>query len=228
MRKSFFFFLMFLFGLSLYAQETKDVPFNGQILDAANKPVKKAQVWITDSKSAIKTDKNGQFGLLNVKQGDTLKIMVKKTVYTVPVGAKKSILIHLWGEGQEVGSEESQTLTDIGFGLVNKRNSSRSSNHITGQELRDSGQTDLLEALKGRIPGLDVSSNMGGGESARFSGPSSLNASNAPVFVVDGYVVPSLSGYNVNQIDYVEVTRDASMYGARGASGAIIVKTIGY
>lgn len=221
-------FFMLFTALSLQAQnaDSKDVPFNGQIVDANDKPIKKAEVWITDSKKRIKTNKKGQFGLLNVNSGDTLKVFITNRVYFVPIGDKKSMLIHLMGEG--VRAEESKELADMGFGLVKKSTSSRSSNHFTGEELRQTGETGLLDALKGMVPGLNVSSTyIGSNESASFGGPSSLHASSAPVYVVDGNVVQSLSGMSVYQIDYVEITKDASMYGARGASGAIIVKTLG-
>lgn len=222
--------LSLLFSLTaLQAQEHEGTPFNGQIVDIAKNPMKKVRVWVNDNqKDYAMTNKRGQFGFLNVQPGDTLKLFYKKKLYTVPVSGKRSIRIHFWGDLSSVTTEEAAELVDLGYGLIQERTNTTSSDRMTGEELEKTGCVDLLDALMGRIPGLFIQpSTMGIEAEAKVHGISSLNGGSAPLYVVDGSVVKSLTGYNVYQVDYVEVLKDASIYGARGAGGAIIVKTKG-
>ena len=212
-----------------WAQEFEGIPFNGQIVDIDRNPMKKVRVWVNDNqKDYTMTNKRGQFGLLNVQPGDTLKLFYKKRLYTVPVSGKRSIRIHFWGDLSSVSAEEAVELADLGYGLIQERTNTTSSDRMTGAELEKTGCVDLLDALMGRIPGLFIQpSSMGIEAQAKVRGISTINGGSGPLFVVDGTVVKSLTGYNVYQIDYVEVLKDASIYGARGAGGAIIVKTKG-
>lgn len=214
---------------TIQAQEYEGIPFNGQIVDIAKNPMKKVRVWVNDNqKDYALTNKRGQFGLLNVQPGDTLKLFYKKRLYTVPVGGKRSIRIHFWGDLSSVSTEEASELVDLGYGLIQERTNTTSTDRMTGAELEKTGCVDLLDALMGRIPGLFIQpSTIGLEAQAKVRGISTLNGGGGPLFVVDGSVVRSLTGYNVYQIDYVEVLKDASIYGARGSGGAIIVKTKG-
>lgn len=213
---------------SLWAQEpttqpTQDIPFNGIICDILGKPVKGAHIYI-NPKRVSRSDKKGRFGLTNVNDNDTIKVRYKKLTYQIPVEGRKSLRITL---GDQLQTQEDEELVAWGYGFVKKRESVEVSNGISGEELLRSGQISLLRALQGRIPGLNISATSGVGPDAAVSmrGINSFHASQTPLFVVDGVIVESLDYISIYDVDHVEVLKDASIYGSRGANGAILVFT---
>lgn len=218
-------FLFFaLISLGLYAQ--KGVPFNGLVFDTNGNPLKNVRVYVHDPRKYSRTNKLGRFGLTDVKGTDTLNVAFKKHSYQIPVNNKKSMKIFLADENQ-VRTEEDQQLVDFGYGFVKRRESTGPSNGISGEELRRSGYSDILSALQGRIPGLNVGGNGAAGVEPTVSmrGANSFMLSQTPLFVVDGVIVDTLMGVSLMDVDYVEVLKDASIYGSRGANGAILVRT---
>ena len=125
-------------------------------------------------------------------------------------------------------AEEDQQLVSLGFGFVSHREHTGVSNYISGDDLRRSGQNDVLSALQGRVPGLNVTGAAGMGgqhQQVNMRGEHSFTADSTPLYLIDSVVVPSFDGINLNDVDYVEVMKEASVYGSQGANGAIIVHT---
>ena len=200
--------------------------FNGILMDMSGKPVKRAHVWVRSERDYALTDGKGRFGLTNVNTADTLYVSIKKQRFSIPIGGRKSMRIKLADIGPEV--EEDQQLVDWGFGFVSRREHTGVSNYIGGDELRRSGQHDVLSALQGRVAGLNVtgSGGFGGGQQeVSMRGTRTILGNSTPLFLIDGVVVPSFEGLNLNDVDYVEVMKDASIYGSDGGNGAIIVHT---
>jgi len=218
--------LFFLFALFLsqfcipetWAQESKDVPFNGIITDIAGQPIKSAKIYTVDKGFAARSNKKGQFGLTNVQPNDTLHVVYKKQQYDIPVAGRKSISIHL---GDQLEACEDDEIAELGYGFVKRRESLMPSSGISGQTLVRTGQTNVLLALTGLVAGLTISPN----GKATMRGINSINAPQDPLMLVDGVIVESLDYVNVSDVDHVEVLKDASIYGAQGANGAILVFT---
>lgn len=208
---------VFVFVLVGYA----DVPFNGMIFDSQGKPMKGVKVYVHNPNRFATSDKEGKFGLTDVQPDDTLRLKVKKRKlpYLVPVEGRKSMKILLANENN-IRVEEDEELVDLGYGFVKKRECTQPRNGISGEDLVRTGQRDILSALKGKVPGLDITSS-----GVTLRGVHSLMASNEPLYVVDGIVVPNFNGISIYDVDYVEVMKDASIYGSRGANGAILVHT---
>ncbi|MCI6549262.1 MAG: TonB-dependent receptor plug domain-containing protein [Prevotella sp.] len=218
---------LFVAILSASAMAQDDVPFNGILSDLAGKPIRRAHVWVRTPRDYAMTDGEGRFGLTNVRPTDTLNIDIKKRRYRIPVAGRRSMRLQLADE-TNFKAEEDSLLTDIGFGFVNRREYTGTSNYISGEELRRSGFNDVLSALQGRVPGLNVVGTSGrGGESQQVSmrGTRSIMADQTPLYMVDRTVVHDFSGINLNDIDYVQILKEASVYGSKGANGAIIVHT---
>ncbi len=85
--------------------------------------------------------------------------------------------------------------------------------------------------LRGQAPGVLVTSNTtspGGGATIRIRGNRSLSSSQSPLFIVDGMIVPQIDDLNPNNIESIEILKDASsqaIYGSRAANGVILVTT---
>ena len=205
----------------------KVAAFNGVLTDLTGKPVKRAHVWVRSERDYALTDGKGRFGLTNVQTSDTLHVSIKKQQFCIPIAGRKSLRIKL-ADVTVSEVEEDQQLVDIGFGYVSRREHTGVSNYISGNELRRSGQHDIISALQGRIAGLNITGTGGiggGGQEVSMRGTRTILGNSTPIFLIDGVVVPSFEGLNLNDVNYVEIMKDASIYGSNGGNGAIIVHT---
>lgn len=217
--------ILILVVSGIVAAHSEEIPFNGLIVDGHGNPVNKAKIWITDEGSYASTDKHGRFGLSEVSPTDTLNIKIKKEVYRIAVNGRKSIKITVIDTGIKSVNEEPEIM-DMGYGYVKRRERVNASSGISGARLRATGQSDILKALSGLVPGLNVrGSARGGDQSVTIRGIHSINSSNEPLYIVDELPVSTLDGINIYDVERVEVLKDAPIYGSRGANGAIIVTT---
>ncbi|MDE7349776.1 MAG: TonB-dependent receptor plug domain-containing protein [Muribaculaceae bacterium] len=201
-----------------------EVPFNGLLLDREMKPKKGVKVYVNDPKRYASTDKQGRFGLTDVQPDDTLTLVLsKKERIRIPVEGRRGIRIILAGNN-DVTAENDDEIADTGYGYVKRREFTGVSSGISGNRLRATGCRNVLEALKGLVPGLNITGS-GGSYTVNIRGTKSLNGPNEPIYVVDGVVVPALDFVSMYDVDHVEVLKDASQYGSRGANGAILVTT---
>ncbi|MBN8824987.1 MULTISPECIES: TonB-dependent receptor [unclassified Spirosoma] len=120
----------------------------------------------------------------------------------------------------------------VGYGTQQRKDLTGSVGSVKGKELENLPVRGPLEALQGRIAGVQITNNSGAPGSApnvRIRGVTSLNAGNDPLYIVDGVpITGDISVVNPNDIQSMEVLKDASataIYGARGANGIIIVTT---
>lgn len=204
--------------------QTEKTPFNGELLDLAGKPIRTARIYTTNPKDYALSDRQGRFGLSNIGPQDTLTIQIKKRIYRIPVEGKRSIRIRLADEQSAIKAEEAPEMVSLGYGWVSRRERTNATNYISGEELRKSGYTDIISALQGRVPGLDIVGSHGNMQMT-MRGTRSFKADSTPAFVVDGVIVPSFEGININDVDYIEVMKEATVYGSQGANGAILVHT---
>ena len=215
--------LLFLFSLVCFiptaAQDkSKEVPFNGIISDIAGKPIKGARIYVIDEGYSARSNKRGEFGLTNVQPTDTLHVVYHKEYYAFPVEGRKSIRIRL---GDQLEVSEDEEIAELGYGFVKRRESLMPSNGISGEVIRRMGRSNLLECLRGLVPGLTITND----GKAVIRGISSLNLPIEALYKVDDVTVDNLNMVNPYDVDHVEVLKDASIYGAQGANGAILVYT---
>lgn len=193
--------------------------FNGLIEDGAGKGIKGAKVWLTDKRHYTKSDKKGRFGLEEVNEGDTIHIEYQKTVYAIPVGNVNGMKIII--VGTKIDYKPDTELVSYGYGWVTSRDNTGTSNGISGARLVATGQSTIIQALEGLVPGLNVSP-LG---KVTIRGTNTFIGNDEPLYIVDGSIVGSLDFINIHSVDHVEVIKDATIYGSRGAGGAIVVYT---
>lgn len=210
------------FAASALAQEA--VPFNGLLLDAVGKPIRRARIYVVHPDKYAQSDKQGRFGLTNVGPNDTLKVRHAKHTYYIPVAGRRSMQIRIM-EDMQVESVESSKLLDYGFHYVKQREYAGYNSQITGEELMRTGCTDILSALTGLIPGLNIVENPETGTYTVDIRGNGQAADLTPLYIVDDVQVPSIDHIHLNQVAYVIVMKDAALYGVRGGNGAIVVRT---
>ncbi|MDO4758582.1 MAG: Plug domain-containing protein [Rikenellaceae bacterium] len=198
-------------------------PFNGLLLDGADKPLRNARIYVSDPEKYAQTDRKGRFGLTNVEADDTLHIRYDKQDYLIPVAGKRSMKIRIINKGS-VESEESQSLLDYGMSYVGRREYVGYNSRITGEELMATGCTDILSALSGMIPGVTVTEDFETGAMQVSIRGAAYHENSAPLFIVDEVEVKSIDHIQLVQVAYVIVMKDAAMYGVRGGNGAIVVR----
>ena len=201
--------------LPLAGQNGGEGPFNGIVETVAGDGVPRMTVELKGSSKRTSTDRHGRFGLVNVPEDGVLVLSRRGEEWEIPLEGRRSLRVVMSDDGV-VESEESEDLISLGFAFVKRREYNYSSDMITGEELRRSGQQDLVSALVGRVAGL-----------MRANGELSIrgNVDARPLYLVDGVEVQSLDYININDVESVSVLKDGSMYGIRGAGGVISVKT---
>ncbi|MFD2033426.1 SusC/RagA family TonB-linked outer membrane protein [Belliella marina] len=149
------------------------------------------------------------------------------------VGSSNTINIELSQDLQQLGE-----VVVVGYGTQKRSDLTGAITSVGTRELEERPIANLSQALQGNAAGVHVTTNMRPGElpAIRIRGNRSINASNEPLYVVDGIPVVSqlgvssfsLNDINPNDIQSIEVLKDASataIYGSRGANGVILVTT---
>lgn len=215
-----------LISLSAYASE----PFNGRIIDFAGKPVRKAKIYVKNPKNYAKSDKEGRFGLTDVQPNDTLHVVIGRKTHKIPVDGAKGISIKI--EKEQFFSEEDFELVNMGMGYVRKREYLAPRSGVTHEQLVATGETDLIPALRGLMPGIfvatrtykDADDRVFAYQQVNIRNATSNLASTAPLWVVDGSETTTPPPLTVMEVESVEVLKDGAGYGTRGANGVIIVR----
>lgn len=210
---------------NVYAQ---NVTVTGTVLDSTGEPVIGANVKVA-GKSSIGTitDFEGNFSLSVPADTKKLEIsyigMLSQEAVIKPGTPVKVIL--------KEDTEELDEVVVIGYGTVKKRDLTGSMTSIKQADIIAVPTTNALESLQGKVAGLDMtksSGQTGSGLSFSIRGNRSLNASNAPLIIVDGVSYGTDIDINPNVIESMEILKDASstaIYGSRGANGVILITT---
>lgn len=120
---------------------------------------------------------------------------------------------------------------DVGYGTQDRRETTGAVGSISARETAAGHYTRVEEMIASRIPGVDVRRDAGGGYTIRIRGVSSHNSGQDPLIVVDGMPAMNagvLASINPNDVERIDVLRDAAsaaMYGSRGANGVILIRT---
>ncbi|MDR2087066.1 MAG: TonB-dependent receptor [Dysgonamonadaceae bacterium] len=228
--------------LTVEKQERNQEPvpakkYSGVVIDEKGEAIIGASIGIKGGKTGTVTDVDGKF-LISAPVGSTLSVSY--------IGfASKEIKLRNDTELQIVISEDDQLLDEVvvvGYGVQLKRDVTTAIASIKASELAVP-VTSIDQAITGRLAGVQVlqpNGIPGGTMAIKVRGNGSINAGNEPLYVIDGFPVSDgagnatgmkvnpLSSININDIESVEVLKDASsaaIYGSRGANGVVIITT---
>lgn len=196
----------------------------GKVVDETGMPMIGVTVKVKGGKAASVTDFDGNFQIA-ARQGDNLEISYVgyKTV-TVRAGAA---FVNVKMEPDVTGLED---VVVIGYGTMKRRDLTGSVASVKSEDLQLQPVSNVVEALQGKVAGLDItksSGQAGADVSMQLRGKRSFTASGDPTVIIDG-MPGNLSTLNANDIESIEVLKDASstaVYGSAGANGVIIVTT---
>ncbi len=220
-------FLLFL--ISSFSVKAQNFPVSGKVTGDDGKGLSGVTVSIKGNKARTTvTDADGAFSI------------------NVPTGKETLVFTYVGFTDQEAGVQNrnslnvsmvpaSKSLDDvvvIGYGTVKRKDVTGAVVGINQNEIKSRPVSDALQAMQGKVAGVDISSNERPGTVGNINirGVRSLTASNSPLFVVDG--IPLITGgienINPSDIETIDILKDASataIYGSRGANGVVIVTT---
>ena len=207
------------------AKQTKKV--TGQVFDELGDPMIGVTVAIKGTTIGTITDIDGNFSIdvADVKKELEIRSIGYKTI-TMSANQNKKLVINM--EPDNVALEE---VVFIGYGSVKKRDLTGAVASIKAEEVKAVPVINAMEGLSGKVSGLDIvreSGQAGSSPQILLRGNRSLQADCSPLYVIDGVSGGSIDNINPNDIESIEVLKDASstaIYGSAGANGVIIVTT---
>lgn len=212
------------FDLLEVAQQNKK-QIKGKVVDATGEAVIGANVLEKGTTNGVITDIDGNF-VLNVSTGAILEISyIGYVSQTVKVTNQTSLNIVL--------KEDSETLDEVvvvGYGTMKKSDLTGSVSRVNQDDVKRMSTSDVVLAMQGRVAGVSVIANSGepgAGAKVRVRGVGTINNSD-PLYIVDGFPHNDIAHLSSNDIESIEILKDASataIYGSRGANGVIMVKT---
>jgi TonB-linked SusC/RagA family outer membrane protein len=219
------------FCASVAQAQTRDI--TGQVVSAdKSEAIPGATVLVKGTTNGVATDAEGRFKLqVPDKQDVTLVLsFLGYKAQQVTVKPDQTIVeVKLSPEAAELND-----VVVIGYGTVRKRDLTGAVSSVKGEEVTKLPVTTVVEGLQGKIPGADISranGYAGQGASVRIRGNRSIanpSSSNNVLYIVDGVQGVNASDIDPNDVESIEVLKDASstaIYGSRGANGVIIITT---
>jgi TonB-linked SusC/RagA family outer membrane protein len=223
--------IVFLFMSAIYLSSyAQNLTVSGVIKDAGGEDIVGVSIWekgiITNG---IRSDVNGRYTLSHLSENSVLVFSYLGFV-TKEVKVGKQTVIDV------VLQEDVQGLNEVvvvGYGTMKRRDLTGSVASVSGERLEANPVTNIVQALQGQLPGVNVISQdgrPGATMQIRVRGGGSITQSNNPLFVVDGVQVSNIDDVSAANIESIDVLKDAAstaIYGARGANGVILVTTKG-
>lgn len=204
---------------------------SGVVRNAVTKePIAGVTIAVKGTLNGTRTNSKGEFTMRGIEVGAVLIFSyVGLEDYEIKItdpGQPLNIMMDVAQKGMD-------NVVVVGYGTVKKRDLTGSVARLSIDDLQKAPVRAFDEALAGRIPGVMVASTEGQPGSATniiIRGNNSITQENSPLYVIDGFPIeaPDNNILNPNDIESIDVLKDASataIYGARGANGVIIITT---
>lgn len=233
-RSAFTLLVFTLISFSLYAQQ-KTV--TGTILNQETQlPLQGVNISVKGTNTTVVSNAEGEF-LVTVPSDRSILVFsyVGLGTQEITVGARTSISVAMSSVQKSLDE-----VVVIGYGTVKRRDLTGSVASLKASDIVQTPTHNAVEAMQGRVAGVDVTRSSGApgsGVNIRVRGNRSIvttgnqadfEARNAPLYIIDGFQVGNASDVNPNDIESIEVLKDASataIYGYQGANGVVIITT---
>jgi TonB-linked SusC/RagA family outer membrane protein len=239
--------LLYIFTIFLTtAVYSQTGTLSGTITDPKGETVIGAAVSVTGTTIGVATDFDGKYSIKNLKPGKySIQIAAlgfKKESRSVEVSADKTTILDIKLQDDALLLQEAVV---VGYGLEQKRDVTGSIATIKAKDINNTVQSSFDQALQGRASGLQITGGSGvaGAQTkVQIRGTNSVTAGSSPLYVIDGIIIDNkdntagnvgygnnpMSDINPNDIENIEVLKDAAacaIYGSRGANGVILITT---
>lgn len=235
MTKTLFTLLLMLSGFATTWAQNRTI--SGTVTDTKGEALPSVTVIEKGTQNGVITDFDGKYSLkVNDKAATLVFTFVGFTTKEVAVGAQTNVSITLEEDAKTLGE-----VIVVGYGAQKKSDLTGVVSSVNEKNFNRGALTSPEQLLMGKVAGVQITSNNGGEPGAsstiRIRGGTSINASNEPLYVIDGVPVDNagnegsrnpLNFLNPSDIANITVLKDASaaaIYGSRGANGVIIITT---
>jgi TonB-linked SusC/RagA family outer membrane protein len=205
----------------------QDNTVTGIVLDEDNSPLPGVSVLVKNSRVGTVTDADGKFTINATGDAVLVFSFIGLTTQEISVNGQSTISVTMKADATLLGE-----VVVIGYGTQKKSDLTGAVASVQMKELSNVPITRADQMLQGRISGVQVTqtnAEPGGNVSIRIRGTNSINSSNEPLFVIDGFPgAGDLNSINPSDIESIDVLKDASataIYGSRGANGVVIITT---
>lgn len=211
---------------AISGQQQKTV--SGRVTDSAGAPLPGVSIVLKGTTNGTISNADGNYSLTAIPENSVLQFsFVGMKTQEIAVGGKTTINVTLLEES--IGIEE---VVAVGYGTIRKSDISGSVVSVDKEEMMKKIPTNILQGLQGSAAGVIVTAQDGAPDanaSIRIRGVATINGSANPLYVVDGVQVGTSANFLApNDIESIEVLKDASataIYGAAGANGVIMITT---
>ncbi len=215
---------------------------SGKVVGAQNESIPGATISVKGTTRGTTTDAAGQFQL-NATTNETLVVSyVGYISQEATVGNQTTFTIKLLPDTRSLDE-----IVVVGYGTVRKSDLTGSVSTIKSEAIKEMPVVSVDQAIQARAPGVQVTQSSaapGGGISIRVRGANSINSGSEPLYVIDGFPMypdnaaigtagnrqssNAMATINPNEIESIEILKDASatsIYGSRGANGVVLITT---
>lgn len=209
------------------SNEQQEISVSGKVVGLDGEPIPGVNVIIQGTNSGTITDLNGKYTISASPDGTLEFSFIGYLKEVISIAGQTVIDVTLIPDIHSL-----EEIVVVGYGIQKKSDVTGAMVSVSSQEITSRPVNNVLEAMQGKAAGVDITSNERPGEIGKIyiRGQRSLNASNSPLYVVDG--IPLSSGgietINPRDIESIDILKDASataIYGSRGANGVVIVTT---
>ena len=221
-KKLFLFIALSASCIGAFAQQA----ISGTVKDAEGAPLIGVTISV-DGKSVAVTDLDGNFKIPTAdSKAKVVATYIGYKAKTVVPGNKTVLNI--------VMEEDNQALSEVvvvGYGTMKKSDLTGSVSSIGTDKINEKGAPSVLEGLQGSVPGVNitkVSGRAGGSMNIEIRGKNSISGDQSPLYVVDGVICNDIDFLNPQDIERIDVLKDASstaIYGSRATAGVLMVTT---
>ena len=205
-----------------YAQQQ----VKGVVTDAQGEPIIGVTV-VVDGKPTTTTDADGQFTLTSATPKSKVQITyIGYEPQTVTVGDQTTLNIVLRDDQQLLNE-----VVVVGYGVMKKNDLTGAVASIGNEKLNEKGAPSILQNLQGSVPGVNITQSAGrtgASMNIEIRGKNSIASDQKPLYVVDGVICSDIDFLNPQDIDRIDVLKDASstaIYGSRATAGVVMVTT---
>jgi len=201
----------------------------GVVTDENGVPLPGASIVVKGTTNGAVTDFDGNYSI-NVDGDGTLVVSyVGYKTMEVPVNGRSTVNV-----GLETDASQLEEVVVVGYGTQKRGEVTAAIASVEAEAIQKIATSNSIDAIKGQVAGVDIQSGggrPGQGSSVRIRGRRSINASNDPLYVVDG--IPQLDANSIadiapGDIQSMQILKDAAataIYGSRGANGVILIST---
>ncbi|WP_128546941.1 SusC/RagA family TonB-linked outer membrane protein [Larkinella soli] len=204
-----------------------DLTVQGKVSDEKGEGLPGVSIVLKGTQKGTTTDADGRYRIEVPNAASTLIFsFVGYISQEVVVGSRNSLNITLLTDNKTLNE-----VVVIGYGTIEKKDLTGSVASLGSKSIQELAVPRVDQALMGKIAGVQVkpvSGEPGAAPQIRIRGIGSISAGGSPLYVVDGFPISSIQALNPNDVETIDVLKDASataIYGSRGSNGVVIINT---